>query len=76
MSVIHGWHSDPAIHQAHTAVVREVTRIEDPAKRHLFCLRQIEAASATSALSGERFRTWAMVMAQAAQDPGLFKEDT
>lgn len=69
------WHSDPQIHNRHTAIIKSIARISIPSVRYLKMAKVLESLSATSELSAERFRSFACVLAQAAQDPGLFVKD-
>lgn len=67
-----GWSDIPYVQREHAEYVQEVCRVEGRLNRYLRALQIIESTSSTSRLDAERWQGFAMVVAQAAQEPNLF----
>lgn len=68
------WHPDIRVHELHVKLIQYMAEVKDDNERHVEALKIIEVYSAISTLSDEKFRAFAMVVAQLAQDPLLRKD--
>jgi len=68
-----GWSTNPVVHQACVERLRELVKIEDPARRWRAALGWVEYFGAYPEQAGDRPTTYLSVLAQHALDPSLLK---